>query len=129
MGSWGYAALEDDTALDFIGGFSDAPSVDKLREVLTAANEAEYIDDYSGPQAMAAAEVVAAMNGKPFAKLNESVAAWAAQQGPPDAELKTLAATVVQQVFEESELRDIWEDSGAIEPWGEAIEELKSRLA
>lgn len=128
MGSWGYAALEDDTALDFVGDFADSPSVEKLRETIVAANTAEFIDDYLGPKALAAAEVVAAMNDKPFPRLNESVAQWAKTNGPPDGELKAAALQAVDAIFADSELRDIWEDSDALEPWGEAMNELKSRL-
>ena len=129
MGSWGYAALEDDTALDFIGEFSDAPSIDSIRVTLVAATDAEFIDDYAGPRALAAAEVVAAMNGKPFANLNEAVVSWASSQGSPDSALKASAVQAVQKVFDDSELREIWEDSDAIEPWGKALDDLKSRLS
>ena len=85
MGSWGYAALEDDTSLDFIGEFSDSPSVDALEEALNGAIGSDFIDDYSAPRALAAAEVVAAMNGKPFATLDDTVKTWAsAQSAAPD---------------------------------------------
>ena len=127
MGSWGYAALEDDTALDFIGEFSATPGLEILETTLKAALDAGYVDDYIGPRALAAAEIVAAINGSPFQTLDPSVLKWAAEQEAAS-ELKQLAVEVVTNVFKGSELREIWEDSDGLEPWGAALEQLKQRL-
>ena len=128
MGSWGYRTFEDDTALDWIGEFQQAPSLAAVEEAIEAALGGDFIDDLAGAQALAAAEVVAALHGHPSDLLPEPVARWAADQPPPDAGLLERAAQAVTAVFQESELREIWEDADGLDPWQEAIDELRSRL-
>lgn len=129
MGSWGYTALEDDTVLDFIGEFGDSPSIELLDKTLQQAIDVEYIDDWVGASALAAAEVVAAINENPLAALDDKIKEWANSAGACVDNLKSSALMAVNKVFEESELREIWEDSDGLEQWSVAIEDLKSRLA
>jgi hypothetical protein len=132
MGSWGYATFEDDMTLDWLGDFSRKPSQAAVTMVLNAAAKGD-LDDTKSAAALAAAEVVAAMNGKPVAKLaaSEPVGQWAAQQPAPSADLLKSARKAVERVFEESELREIWEDAGeeSLEGWKTEIDDLISRLA
>jgi hypothetical protein len=129
MGSWGYRTFEDDTALDWIGEFGRAPSLEAVAEAVQTALGGDFLDDLAGAQALAAAEVVAALHGHPSDLLSEPVARWAADQPPPDAGLRERATQAVSAVFRDSELREIWEDADGLDPWREALDELRSRLA
>lgn len=128
MGSWGYTAFEDDSSLDFIGKFSATPSIELLNQAILNAKEAEYIDDEIGGRGLAAAEIVAAINGKPLVAIDDQLKAWTTSVSDPIDALKVSALEIVQRIFEDSELREVWEDSDGLEPWGAAIEDLKSRL-
>src|SRR5688572_8434233 len=115
MGSWGYKTFEDDTALDWIGAFATNPSMSLVQTALErVANASDgFVDDRAAAGALCAAEVVAAMNGRAVHNLPEEVALWASQQGSPPSSLRATAAAAVERVFNDSELREIWEDSNA----------------
>jgi hypothetical protein len=128
MGAWGHGTFEDDTACDWLGEFQDKPSLKRVESALNAALKADDIDDLIGPNALAAAEVVAALNGKPVAGLKEEVLKWAASQPRANAKLLAKAKEAVTRVFQESELREIWDDAGSLDEWEAAINELQARL-
>ena len=128
MGSWGYRTFEDDTALDWIGNFKEQMTPNKLEQTLEEALQASFIDDLIGSGALAAAEVVAALNGKPSELLQEEVSRWAELQSPSHPNLLTKASKAVSKVFDSSELREIWEDSGSLDKWRLSIDDLLSRL-
>lgn len=44
-------------------------------------------------------------------------------------DLKQLAVQAVTNVFNASDLREIWEDSDALAPWVTALDDWKQRLA
>ena len=130
MGAWGYGPLEDDTAMDWIGSFSPSPSMDSVIEAIQSALNVDFIDDYCGPHALAACEVLAAVNGQPTKQLPEEVKEWAVSQTATQ-ELKASAKSLIAKIYEESELREIWDDSGekAVENWKVALDDLQKRLA
>jgi len=130
MGAWGFRVFEDDCALDWLGDFSRLPSVDHLHTAFAALlkDSDVFIDDRLGAIALAAAEIVAAMNGRPSELLPADVTRWALNQGKPNEGLVNNAIASVLQVFENSELREIWEDSENVALWKEAIDELINRL-
>jgi hypothetical protein len=89
MGSWGYKTFEDDTALDWIGEFARKPGMSVIDAAMErTANADEFIDDRAAAGALCAAEVVAAMNGRPAPNLPEKVAFWASKQGAPSSHLR-----------------------------------------
>ena len=116
--------------MDWIGEFESESSIEKIHEALDAVinNDEDFIDDYDAPGALAAAEVVAALNAKPSDLLHEEVAEWVRRQHPADAALRAKAAQAVSLVFEKSELREIWEEDDQLPQWQEAIDDLLSRL-
>jgi hypothetical protein len=128
MGASGHRTFEDDTACDWLGAFQKGPSLGRIESALEAALGAKLVDDLIGPHALAAAEVVAALNEKPVAGLDSRVLAWAGGQPRATVELLSKARSAVDRVFRESELRDIWLDAGSLEAWAAAIEELQTRL-
>ena len=128
MGAWGHRTFEDDTACDWLGKFRRRPAVAHIESALDAALGLGFIDDLVGAHALAAAEVVAALNGHPAEGLNAEVAAWAIGQPPPGAELLSKARSAVARVVGGSELRDIWLDAGSVAAWETAVGQLQERL-
>ena len=128
MGAWGYRTFEDDTACDWLGAFLRRPALGAIESALDAALEPGFIDDHAAHGALAAAEVVAALNGRPAAGLDAGAAAWAAGQPPARAELLAKARAAVARVLGDSELRDSWADAGSLPAWESAVGELQGRL-
>jgi hypothetical protein len=129
MGASGYRTFDDDTACDWLGAFLKRPALATIESTIEAALGPGFLDDRAGAHALAAAEVVAALNGRPAARLDGEAAAWAAGQPRVGAELLSRARTAVARVLRESELRDIWLDAGSLAAWEAAVGELQSRLA
>jgi hypothetical protein len=130
MGSWGFKTLQDDAVLDWIGSFGRDPNISHIHSALYPVANAKdmAIGDLAAANALAAAEVVAAMNGNPCQLLPPQVLHWATQQGRPAPELEQLADAAVARVFTSSELRDIWEDSDGLDAWKREIDNLRARL-
>ena len=60
MGAWAEDAFGNDTACDWAGEFSDAPSMEKVITTIEAViSEEEYIDSDVAAEALVACEVVA----------------------------------------------------------------------
>ena len=131
MGAWGYRTFEDDTSCDWIGEFKARPGRERLKTALEAVLRADDIDDLLGSAALAAAEVVAALAGKPSDLLPGEVGRWVGGQTPADPALRQKATEAVARVFQASELRETWADAGGsgLREWQQALDELKSRLA
>lgn len=129
MGTWGTAAFDNDAASDWLAeleGTDDAGPVEEaLRDV--AENEG-YVDADEAQPAVAAAEVVAAMRGRPSPDLPAEARAWAAGQGRPEAALVELARAAVARVRRDSELKELWEEGDPSE-WEGALDDLAGRLS
>ena len=77
--------------------------------------------------ALAAAEVVAALAGRPARELPEEVEEAIDGHEPPSPALVTLAVESVQAVRAGSRLRELWSESGEDE-WLEHVDDLLVRL-
>lgn len=114
MGTWNATAFGNDDALDFAAELVDTGNAALIEETLRVAAEPDR--DLEAPecqQALAAAEVVAAMNGRPSGDLPEDVAAWASEQGASADDLVALARRAVERVASDSELKELWEEEDA----------------
>jgi uncharacterized protein DUF4259 len=129
MGSWGYAVFQSDGSCDWATGFAAKPSKRALgaafRELGAAGSGAE---DRIAEAALGAAEVVAALNGEPSKHLPSDLAKWVAGRPAPSARLIANARKAVWSVWESSECREVWDDSGALYEWGAELDDLLERL-
>ena len=84
-----YASFESDDAADWVSELVDADDLTTLKRALddVLAKDCEYIDLPAGATAIAAAEVVAALLGKPPRDLPEDVKHWAKDKPRPKAAL------------------------------------------
>ena len=81
MGAFGPGSFENDDALDFAAEL-EASGADALTEVLERAVGADGVRDAGlGAAALAAAEVVAALAGRPSRELPDEVKLWVADAG------------------------------------------------
>lgn len=132
MGAWGSKAFDNDAALDWLAEL-EAQGTASLRDVLARVAKLEapvYLDVDDASAAVAAAEVVAAMSGAPRDQLPERVVAWLAGQAHEvESNLVTLARRALRRVLDgNSELRDLWTQTGPEDPWQAEIKALLGRL-
>jgi hypothetical protein len=131
MRAWGPGSFENDDALDWLG---ELAASDDGAGALFWAFEAVvdgvgYAEAAEASAALAAAEMVAALHGRPAAELPEDAAAWIrANAGAVSDEALPLARAAVERVRRSSELRDLWDEADPA-PWYAAVNDLLERLA
>jgi hypothetical protein len=131
MGAWGHGPFENDDAGDWV--YELEKSID--RSVIEAAFDAvlaEKIDYLEAPdcsRAIAAAEVTAALLGKPREDLDEELCAWLEGKPQPPAALVAQARAAVAAILAASELKNLWEATAEYPKWQADNAELLGRLA
>jgi len=108
---------------------AEAKDTSVLSDALEAVVSEEEICE-GCEEALAAAEVVAALRGKPLAELPEEVNAFVKEQGkkPRSAKLVKLAVTAVERIGEESDLKERWEETDDAKDWQVSLKDLLKRL-
>jgi len=130
MGAWSQGSFDNDDARDWIWGeLEDAEGTEPIAKAFAAVLEADdYLEAPEASIGLAAAEVVAALLGKPAAKLPDEVASWVAGKRPPESGLVKTAQQVVQRILKVSELKDLWAESSDSAKWQQEVEGLLGRL-
>lgn len=132
MGAWGTGIFENDDASDWVYTLAEEEGIDALRPTLMAAADLfgiteEILEEPAGSEALAAAEVVAALLGKPSINLPDEVSEWV--QGKEFCpELAFVALKAVKVVLTNSELKELWEESDEFNAWISVVNNLKERL-
>ena len=138
MGAWGAGAFDNDDAADWSWEFENADHDAGLRlvtDALSAAVQASgsaYLDATDGARAIAAAEVVASINGQPIdeSPYNETVRQWINRTRPATgAALTDLARQAVDRVTmpQNSELAQLWGEA-ASSSWPSVMAELRTKI-
>lgn len=128
MGAWGPGNFENDGALDFLptvlGENGWKAAVGQLRRV-DNVGEGDYLEADTCCAALVAVEVISAALGSPSSELPERPSwSW----NPAQAEID-LAIRSVHRVATDSELSDLWAESGDnLSEWADVIDELLKRL-
>jgi Domain of unknown function (DUF4259) len=131
MGSWDVGHFDNDTAADFAYRLDEAAEGEGealIRSALaTAVQTAGCLEDYEGVVAVASAAVVAAQcpGGEP------ADGSYGPRKPPPGlpADLRILAARALDRVLgPESELAELWGETGENERWRQGIRRLQEVL-
>jgi hypothetical protein len=134
MGAWGHRAFDNDRTNDWAYGLDE---VDDLSLVEAALGEVEevtedYLDQRIACDALGACEVLARLLGRPgyTDAYTEKVDRWVADHDlkPTPALLKRASDGIDRILGDDSELRQLWEETGDTDPWREAMEDLRGRL-
>ena len=130
MGAWGVSTFENDDASDWVYRLEEAEDLALLEQTLRAAAEpAGYLESTTCSEALAAAEVVAALSGRPAPDLPEEVHTWVkAHRQKVNPKLRDLALHAVDQVAGDSELKELWQESDEMAAWADRVQELRGRL-
>lgn len=131
MGAWGAGAFENDDALDWLdeleGADDFAPIFGAIDTVLGLKGDSPEAPEAA--MAIAAAEVVAALDGRPHPELPEDVADWVAGKPKPIPRLVERARLAAIAVRDNSELRDLWAEPDAdFDEWKGEVDGLVLRL-
>ncbi len=127
MGAWGAGNFENDDALDFLAEVEGTAALKAAIETLPLAGEGE-VDATDACRAMAAAEIIAAMMGRPSPDCPPEFTAQVKTFGKPAADLIELAHQGVSRVLFDSELLDLWTKSDSREDWNIVVTDLIERL-
>jgi hypothetical protein len=129
-GAWGDGSFENDDALDWVGQCTQSTGTKVVSTALTAALKAQYLEAPEGSAAVAAAEVVAAAQGKANPSLPKELRAWLERQPKTElAALSSLARQVLRKIRDPkaSELKQLWSE-GKSNRWESRIAELEARI-
>tara|TARA_E500000318_G_scaffold8683_2_gene8007 strand:+ start:31109 stop:31540 length:432 start_codon:yes stop_codon:yes gene_type:complete len=143
MGAWGHNSFENDTAGDWIWGLKTAkksllgkvksPFAYPMSAIDKLLKSDLYIDAPEGEEAIAAAECLAAAQGNPPSDPPEELEKWLASLNGnrPDPEMLDRAKQALLKVRndEQSEIRELWQESEYFKEWQASIDGLITRLS
>ncbi|MBX0289595.1 DUF4259 domain-containing protein [Hymenobacter sp. HSC-4F20] len=129
MATWDYHNFDNDAAADLAEEFRSNPNEALLYEVLATAAEAEEeLDEEEASQALAAAEIVAAIQGHPTPDFLPGLT-LAVNGMEADEDLAELAQEAVEAVLNSSALQVRWAESANYANWQQLQQDLLARLA
>ncbi|MDQ6943282.1 MAG: DUF4259 domain-containing protein [Candidatus Eremiobacteraeota bacterium] len=133
MGAWGMGTFENDDAMDWIADFSASPSDEALRAALARPADADgYLESPDASNALAAAEVVAALKGAPTANVvvvEDYLPAIARSEISVTEDLTALALRAIDRVVSDSELKELWDEVDDASVWRAEVAALRDRVA
>lgn len=129
MGAMGVLPFENDNALDWVWSLEEAEDTSVLSDAFDAVDSQDEIIEEC-EEGIAAAEVVAALLGKPLTDLPDEVTEFVKKHGKkkPASKLVNQAVKVVRRIAKASDLKDRWEESGSGREWHRSLEDLLKRL-
>lgn len=142
MGAWGTGPFENDLACDLLGDFLRLPTRKSLlfwrsprRDLLLAKLKNAAGGGWGDEEAVAAAEIVAAINGKPCSQIRDSdsftreFAEWLKQADfSVDRVLIRTARAASVRVLRDSGLAQLWNETDDAEQWRLGMNDLIARL-
>jgi hypothetical protein len=133
MGAWGAGNFENDEALDWVWILEESTGLGVVEAAIAdVLVSSEYLDAGVGCIGLAAAEVIAALRGRPAGDLPEEVSTWVRAQAvaPGDVLVRDCLAAVARiRSDDESELREMWEeDQDIAAEWYGVLDALVGRL-
>jgi hypothetical protein len=128
MGAWGSGSFENDDAADWLAKL-DTITFDDLTKIFgQAADDPAYFEAPAASVVVAAAEVVAALNGSPAREVPQEIVKWMMNRPAPTPEVKALALRALDRVRKNSELKDLWLEADGLNDWTAAIQDLQTRV-
>jgi Domain of unknown function (DUF4259) len=128
MPGWGTGNFENEDAEKFLDGLQ-AKEPAELKQILSRADDEDYLDAPAASVVIAAAEVVATAKGMPPKAVPGQITEWIGKiDGAPSDEMNELARRAVNKVRLSSELKDLWLEAEGLNEWSASLRDLESRL-
>jgi hypothetical protein len=129
VGRWGVGSFENDDAAGWLAKLGAITPNDLTKIFLHAANNPGYLEAPDASVAVAAAEMIAALNGSSAAGVPREIVEWTkGNRQATTPELKALAIRALDRVRRNSELKDLWLEADGLNDWIAAIHDLQTRL-
>jgi hypothetical protein len=131
MGAWGFGPFENDDASDWIYELEESTDLSVITPALRTVTGigGDYLEASDASNALAAAEVVAALLRHPAAELPVEVQAWVDKHlGVDVSSLVPAAKAAIQRIRTDSELKELWDESEDAAKWYATLDDLSSRL-
>ena len=129
MGAWGIGPFENDDAADWVYEVIETTNANVFAASLRNTSSKGYVEASEACCALAAAEIVAALLGRPSEDLPDEVREWV-KSGPLQADeaLVSLATAAASRVANDSELKELWDETDESEAWQTSVNDLIDRL-
>ena len=131
MGTWGVGSFENDQALDLLCDLEDSDDLSLLEELLDVSTLEDGVDESVGPDIVGAAEIVAALLGRPSDTLPEEASAWVKAHKNLDASslVESCRIGLDAVLGDDSGLKALWEETDDFDEWKSDVESLKKRIS
>jgi Domain of unknown function (DUF4259) len=129
MAPWGTGSFENDDAKNWLAKLGTISPEDLTQILVQAADNPDYLEAPAAGIAIAAAEIVAALNDSLAEAMPTEIVEWTKKnQQASSPELKALAIRALERVRRNSELKDLWLEADGLNDWTAAIQALQTRL-
>jgi len=130
MGDWGSGIYENDDAMDWIYDLLDSTGLSRIKQALDviAQDNSDSPDVADCRIALAAADLVAALDGDINPDLPDEAEEWIAIVNRSASSLRPKAEDVTRKILESSEIKTYMEKNGRFESWKKDIQVLLKRL-
>ena len=134
MGAWGHLAFDNDATNDWAYGLDKVHDLSLVESAFEQLEEvgAGYLDQDLACNALGACEVLARLLGNPgyTNAYTEKVDEWVASHKlrPTPELLKRAAAAIDRILADQSELRELWDESDDRDAWRKSVEDLRVRM-
>jgi len=128
MAAWGTGSFENDDAVRWLAQLGTIAPDDLTQIFDQAAHHPSYLEAPAASVVVAAAEVIAALNGSPTQGVRPEIIQWTTNRRAPTPELKALALRALERVRKNSELKDLWLEADGLNDWTAAIQDLQTRV-
>lgn len=130
MGTWGYGNFDNDSAVDWLMDFVEEPSEAKIRSAFNMIEDSDGMaESMDCEEALVAAEVVAQLCGATSSEFPEDELEALSLSGfKCSTDLTSTAIEIIQKIKQNSELKELWEESEESDLWLESVNELEQRL-
>jgi hypothetical protein len=139
MGAWGYRNFENDDAMDFVGTMFEENAaaseiftvVNTVADIVNKEDPGDGPEAYDASRALAGIEYIAAAKGNPSIDFPENAEEWLNKNTPLiiEQDIVALGRQAIQQIKENSELKELWEESKDYENWLAVLNDLEKRIA
>lgn len=126
----GSGIFDNDDAMDWIYDLQEEGNLADVNEALDliVRSRSNQLDLTDSRIALAAGEVVAAMNGDISPELPEEAEDWLIGKSSASEALRAKAEEAVKKISQNSELIDYWSERGQLGHWRATVNDLIRRL-
>ncbi len=130
MADWGPGIYENDDTMDWIYDLLDSGGISRVKRALDIVEEegAEDVDIADCRIALAAADLVAALDGDINPNLPTEAEEWLTLINKPASNLRAKAEEVVRDILQSSPLKVYFKTNGKFPEWKLMMESLLKRL-